>query len=190
MAVIAKVRADTAAMDGFTWYINVENISKGNVLWKVAKKNVIMNSSNEIIKLKIAPAINPGLIIGRVIYQTAQNFEAPRLLAASSKEILNVWRLAPTVTITNGIVIVKCAGTKAHKLSEIFNWSAILNKPNPSTICGNTIGEIMIAWIVCLPFLGPRSNPKATKVPRTRDNGVTINANVRLRKVAFCQSSE
>ena len=111
-------------------------------------------------------------------------------LAASSKEILNVWRLAPTVTITKGMVIVKCAGTKAHKLSEIFNWSAILNNPNPSTICGNTIGEIIIAWIDCLPFLGPRSNPKATKVPRIRDNGVTIIAIVRLRKVAFCQSWE
>ena len=50
----------------------------------------MINSSNDIIKLKIAPAIKPGLIIGKVIYQTAQNFEAPRLLAAYSNEVLNV----------------------------------------------------------------------------------------------------
>jgi hypothetical protein len=83
----------------------------GNVLSNVVKKNVIINSSNEIIKLKIAPATKAGLMMGKVMYHTAQKRDAPRLRAASSKVTSKVCKLAPTDIITKGIVIVRCAGT-------------------------------------------------------------------------------
>tara|TARA_B100002003_G_C13952911_1_gene461933 strand:- start:159 stop:749 length:591 start_codon:yes stop_codon:yes gene_type:complete len=189
-AVRTSIKVETAAIDGFTWYISVEKIFNGKVSLNVDRKKVMINSSNEIIKLKIPPPIRPGAITGKVTCHRARNEEAPRLRAASSKEILKVCRLAVTVTTTKGTVIVRCAGMKDQKLSEIPNSSAMRKIPSPSTICGKTIGDIRSVYSSRRPRSGPRFNPSAAMVPITRDNGVTIRPSAKLNINEFCQFSD
>lgn len=64
------------------------------------------NSSNEIMKAKIAPDITPGLMIGNVTFKNVFSRFAPRLNDAYSISILKSVNAAETVMKTNGKAMI------------------------------------------------------------------------------------
>ena len=137
------ISPDTAAIDGSTSYDRELKIWMGSVILWVARKYVMMNSSKEAMKLKMAPAIRPGRIIGRVTCHSARIREAPRLWAASSAARSKVARLAPTITTTYGMAMVRWARTNPTMVSVSPSQSGTRSRPSPRMMWGSTIGEII-----------------------------------------------